>query len=107
MTSSEGEENQGQVVTAKHKRQLKTFFSISELYEKSRNENFVFDRHLYFIDTEILSIPRVLRPNWINVVRDPIDRFVSLYYYLTSSNDRMPEIVEVIVIIIIIISSFL
>ena len=68
---------------------------IPELYRKSANGHFAFDRHLYFIDTEILGIPGRLRPNWVNVVRDPMERFVSLYYYLTASNDRMPALVEV------------
>jgi hypothetical protein len=50
---------------------------------------------MFFINTETLGIPLRMRPNWINVVREPMERFLSLYYYLTSSNDRMPSVVEV------------
>ena len=73
----------------------KKLFTIVEIYEKSENKTFSYDRHMFFINTETLGIPFRMRPNWINVVREPMERFLSLYYYLTSSNDRMPSVVEV------------
>lgn len=37
------------------------------------------DRHFYFVDMERYGSKRV---NWINVVRDPIDRLISEFYFL-------------------------
>ena len=39
---------------------------------------FLYDRHIYFID---FSIYGYTTPVYINLVRDPVERFVSSYYY--------------------------
>ncbi|XP_059078770.1 heparan sulfate 2-O-sulfotransferase 1-like [Tigriopus californicus] len=39
----------------------------------------VTDRHFYFVDLEQYGSERV---NWINIVRDPIERLISEFYYL-------------------------
>ena len=37
--------------------------------------------HRCFFNTEIYDMPETFRPNWFGTVRDPIDRYVSWYYY--------------------------
>lgn len=39
---------------------------------------FVYSRHVYFIDFSVFESPQ---PVYINLVRDPVDRFVSNYYF--------------------------
>ena len=39
------------------------------------------DRHVYFLQSQDYSLER---PSWVNVVRDPVDRFVSLFYFLRT-----------------------
>ena len=41
-------------------------------------------RHVYFVDTGAYDIDPKARPLWVNMVRDPVDRFVSLFYFLRS-----------------------
>ena len=43
----------------------------------------VLEKHMYFID--VSKYHSKIQVNWINVVRNPIDRFVSKFYYI-----RMP-----------------
>ena len=49
--------------------------------DMSRAHRWMYDRHLYFIDFSQFGFPN---PTYINVVRDPVDRFVSGFYYLWS-----------------------
>ena len=67
-----------------------------ELYGKSGTVPLSYDRHLHYIDSEALGIPRHRRANWINVIRDPMERIVSLYYYLTSSNKSVVASIVVV-----------
>lgn len=39
------------------------------------------DRHLFFVDMESYGTEPV---NWINIVRDPIERLISRFYYLRN-----------------------
>ena len=40
----------------------------------------VWDKHLYFIDTSLYDLK--FKANWINIVRDPIERYISEFYFL-------------------------
>ena len=42
-------------------------------------DNIIWEKHMYFIDIE--TYDSNLKVNWINQVRDPIERFISRYYY--------------------------
>lgn len=39
------------------------------------------DQHLFFIDAFAYGIPEESVPNWINVVREPVERHASLFRY--------------------------
>ena len=42
------------------------------------------DQHIMFVNAvEDYGLSEYERPNWINFVREPIDRIVSLYYFHT------------------------
>ena len=45
---------------------------------------FAMDRHMYFIDTKIYNLEKGLEPTWINMVRDPVERFVSNFHWERS-----------------------
>ena len=42
-------------------------------------ETLFYDQHIYFIDVE--TYDKEFEVNWINIVRDPIERFISEFYY--------------------------
>ena len=44
----------------------------------------VFDKHMYFCD--LSRYDSQIQVNWINIVRDPIERYISNFYY-----NRMPK----------------
>ena len=48
-------------------------------------EPYAMDRHVYFVDAASYGVPEAVLPNWINVVRDPIERFVSSFHYLRQT----------------------
>ena len=39
----------------------------------------IYDQHTYFIDID--AYDKEFKVNWINIVRDPIERFISEFYY--------------------------
>ena len=43
------------------------------------SEALFYDQHIYFIDVE--TYDKEFEVNWINIVRDPIERFISEFYY--------------------------
>jgi len=49
-------------------------------YLRNSKQKIVFDRHMFYVDWEKYG----LNANYINVVREPIKRFVSHFYYLRS-----------------------
>ena len=51
----------------------------------------IFEKHMYFID--VSKYHSKMKVNWINIVRNPIDRFVSRFYYIRTSKylDYMVE----------------
>ena len=42
---------------------------------------FSMDQHFFYIDASAYGIPEESVPNWINVVREPIERYASLFRY--------------------------
>ncbi|KAK4298993.1 hypothetical protein Pmani_028700 [Petrolisthes manimaculis] len=44
-------------------------------------EDFSYDRHLYYTNFTLVGGPR---PVYINFIRDPVERFISSYYYVRS-----------------------
>ena len=47
--------------------------------------------HRCFFDTAMFNVPEEYRPTWIGTVRDPVDRYASIYYYRTKPlKDREP-----------------
>ena len=51
----------------------------------------IFEKHMYFID--VSKYHSKMKVNWINIDRNPIDRFVSRFYYIRTSKylDYMVE----------------
>ena len=60
-----------------------------QMYEKAakalnNSRAFVADCYFNFVDVGVYNLPRdKARPNWINVVREPIERYVSHFYYMS------------------------
>ena len=55
------------------------------LVKKSNKFPLVFDRHVSYIEFARMNTSR---PIYINLVRDPVDRFISLFYFLRSSRRK-------------------
>ena len=59
-----------------------------QMYRKAakaneKSEGFLADCFFNYVDVGVYGLPReVVRPNWINVVREPISRYVSHFYYM-------------------------
>ena len=50
----------------------------------SSSNGFMADCYFNFVDIGAYGLTRQMsRPNWINVVREPISRFVSHFYYMS------------------------
>ena len=54
--------------------------SIIQAWKKYQDDFAIWEKHMYFIDVE--SYDPNFHVNWINQVRDPVERFISNYYYL-------------------------
>ena len=72
--------------------------NIVDGWKKSRQLNtyMIWEKHMYFIDVE--SYDPNFQVNWMNQVRDPIERYISQFYYLRSKhrlgkNKEVPEFV--------------
>ena len=39
------------------------------------------DQHFIYIDASAYGVPEESLPNWINVVREPVERYASLFRY--------------------------
>ena len=48
----------------------------------NQNEAKVFEGHFYFWGLDEVKACSKLKANWINVVRDPIDKFVSAFFFV-------------------------
>ena len=47
--------------------------------------------HRFFIDLTYYGIPTEFHPSWINVVRDPVERWISKFYYLRKKRNQTVE----------------
>ena len=57
----------------------------------TQNVPYVQVEHRCFFDAEMFNVPEVYKPTWIGTVRDPIDRYASIYYYRSKPlPDRKP-----------------
>lgn len=54
---------------------------LSKRYLNHLNGPKVYTEHRCFVNTDDFNIPNHFRPNWIGTVRDPIERYASLYYF--------------------------
>jgi len=63
--------------------QLRTPSQQLSQLQRQKQQLLALDRHVYFVQTEDYRQTPV-DPVWINMVRDPVDRFVSLFYFLRS-----------------------
>ena len=57
------------------------WFADSYVKHKKWNVNLVSIEHRCFFNVETFNVPIKYKPIWIGSVRDPIDRFASLYYF--------------------------
>jgi len=57
----------------------------------SKQKRVLYTRHQYFIDFEELNWNDGDRPVYINLIRDPIDRFKSFYYFSRYGNKRAQD----------------
>ncbi len=46
-----------------------------------RPEPYGVDRHFFYVDSARYGLPEELEPIWLNVVREPVERFASLFRY--------------------------
>ena len=57
----------------------------------TQNVPYVQVEHRCFFDAEMFNVPEIYKPTWIGTVRDPIDRYASIYYYRSKPlSDRKP-----------------
>ena len=54
----------------------------------AKQKRVLYTRHQYFIDFEELNWDDGDPPVYINLIRDPIDRFKSFYYFSRYGNKR-------------------
>ncbi len=62
---------------------------LQELYSKATtalevSNGYIAECYFNYVDVGAYNLPRAsARPNWINVVREPISRYVSHFYYMS------------------------
>ena len=61
---------------------------VNELYHFNYSV-WAYQRHVHFIDFDEFDIPWELQPNYINIMRDPIDQRISRIYYSFSQHLKM------------------
>ena len=60
----------------------------------TENVPYVQVEHRCFFDADMFNVPSAYKPTWIGTVRDPIDRYASIYYYRSKPlPDRPPWLV--------------
>ena len=79
---------------------FKEVSELTDLYYKSyTREKFVISiEHRCFFDTGIFRVPEIFRPNWIGTVRDPVDRYASIYYYRSKPLKERPPWLQLVTI---------
>jgi hypothetical protein len=60
---------------------------LSKRYVNHSKGPAIYIEHRCFVNTDDYNIPNQFQPNWIGTVRDPIDRYASLYYYRYKPNE--------------------
>ena len=85
-------------VVTKGKPIFKEISELTDLYYKSyTREKFVISiEHRCFFDTGIFRVPEIFRPNWIGTVRDPVDRYASIYYYRSKPLKERPPWLQLV-----------
>ena len=61
---------------------------MNELYNINYSK-WAYESHIHFIDFDQFNISRELQPNYINIMRDPIDQRISRIYYSFSQHLKM------------------
>jgi hypothetical protein len=69
---------------------------LSTRYVNNPKKPTVYTEHRCFINTDNFDIPNQFRPNWIGTVRDPIDRYASMYYYRSKPRTYRPGILHLV-----------
>ena len=87
-------------VVSRGKPIFKEISELTDLYYKSyTREKFVISiEHRCFFDTGIFRVPQIFRPNWIGTVRDPVDRYASIYYYRSKPLKERPPWLQLVII---------
>ena len=85
-------------VVSRGKPIFKEISELTDLYYKSYTlEKFVISiEHRCFFDTGIFRVPEIFRPNWIGTVRDPVDRYASIYYYRSKPLKERPPWLQLV-----------
>ena len=64
----------------------------------NQHKPFVYDRHFYHVDFALYGVRPQDAPAYVNLVRDPIERFVSYFHYMRRENrwegklDKPPQV---------------